>query len=1648
MRRIALAGALAVTLGLATADRGLAYDFAHSPYGNLGCDYCHFVYLDQLLPDQVPHTPLDLDDTVVNNLCRSCHNGVSAVYVQPHSSLTTSELHGSWNVECTECHSPHAKYEHYGSCTSADTSTLTAAGAGWTPDEFAGLQLVPNVNKPDYRYTILGNTADVLTVEGPIDLAQVQPGDSFGIFLRKLVHKTIATPNSGHKAVKYLASTGANSQADGDGVYDGICEVCHTQTSHFRNDGSAPDQLHENVQAGGLSGDECVRCHTHANGFAHGAGSGQNCGTCHGGTGAHTQHLAGVSADCGNCHNPLDFPYFKSGTDTGDGHIDLAETNVCENCHHDGTGGSANHTGFKAGWTGGLDLGCDGCHNGRSELDAVEMATNGHHRLVGSEWIRKYPCHYCHSESVDESWNLLDKHTNGTADVAVAARWQIDGMAPSSYDQPTMICSNVYCHSDGTTETPRVSAISWDDPTHLGCNSCHGHPITDCTDCHAEGVAEWSSEDNWKSSMPMYTNGGPGTGTANTHNRHLMTDFSCENCHVDTVVGSCGDCHSAGIPPGQMGEVGHVNAAFHVNGDRDIKFATTGSYEKTTKTCSTTECHVGSDPVWGDDVAGQIICLSCHGTTEADVDDYQAFNGTRGRINLTEWFTTGHGRAAVSGNYKSGNPPANFPGNPCWYCHDFDVLHQDPTNPYRLKMHAEFDDHFEKQCVYCHMEQKDPECLICHNDPTSLSPQLAALTDPPYSQDHSGYTDGLTTCLSGGCHPDDASQHNHGAGVWSAAEKNDIRIQYRMMGVCLKCHDEDRFEVVCTDPGGSGPDCATCHNGVDPRERCQECHTGPQYVLGYDPGTGLIEGVSRASTSHFGYKHYKAFKDSLLPPLATGTASETATGNMTLRDASQSWTIDQWAGDSVQMTGGADDGEIRVIASNTADTLTLTAPLLNPVAQTNPYAIVDVVWKGGKFCWDCHDPHGDSNVFMIHDKVALETDGTFGQPVALAPVSFTNLQSGLDYARTAGPYNGICNVCHTDTEHYTSVTGDGHMAGRVCTTCHSHRFGTSHASGKTCNSCHQAKPLTRHEGLGQPRDCTQCHEGAIKLRMDIMGQMRANSHHVQDVEVSNTHCYACHWESTPEGLVDPDYHEGFNSRDHTAVPNEKVDLVVWGPGTRPSVPVEGADPAVYEPGDTLVRFTANQIGTGNERAEVSKVTEHCLSCHSDQNNDTEPFDDCKTPRQYAWDRSSVGARYSDAGTANWGKYSGMPNAARKNMYKAYSAHGNASANGGGWSAITGVDGTISNTRAGLQNVQCFDCHSSHGSKTAGTTSSYTTFNNTNNGANLKETQAGKGGYGVTYRAQEVTGGVNPMKAGAAQCFDCHETQTAGALPWGYNSTYGATQAIMGYKDTPRFGNGLKGSALRYPYRQGNAMLGGHLAASSPLATGAQFPINGLCAGCHDPHGVSPSLGDDRAYALPLLKGTWLTSPYKEDTATASWGIDAYYKRAGWGPPPVGYHLDQDTFGSGNWITESEEQFAGLCLRCHPKASLTDVTQKNTSWKSVDRLHETVKGWGSNEVHNYPCSKCHQAHVSALPRLMQTNCMDVKHQGQVDQGGSFPPYVGNYRQFSTSYGGRPPQGWRTPRLTNCHEAGDAGGGTWSYSPSWNPLVQQWNSVTPW
>jgi predicted CxxxxCH...CXXCH cytochrome family protein len=1363
-----------------------------------------------------------------------------------------------------------------------------------------------------------------------------------------------------HSNANPLSGTNAYSQPTW-GAAPLNCQSCHDPVGGTQAM-SAPHGRHTDAAAYGY---ECAMCHD-----ATATGSSAILDAS-----LHLNQIKDVSLSVTGTYNAATFDcnnvYCHTDGRLGENTSPGCLADELAGCHYVGgvsTGDKVSSLSIIPNWSeSGYD--CAACHKGRPQLEAknAQMDSNGHFRLANEHWIRQYACSSCHYKTVDTNGVIKfadGTHVNEQVDVAFDPKWRISGYPVSSYNAATMVCDNIYCHSDGTTVDPVLRAFPWNKSEHANCDSCHGHMENEnCEVCHGGDVPQWSPEDQWKRAMPMYANSGPGTERANSHLRHLETEFSCENCHFTTVVGACGnlDCHGGGIPEGTMTEVGHVNASIHVNKIKDVVFKDGGTYDPATKRCANTACHTGDDPQWGDTRNGEVLCLTCHGTTEADINDFDAFNGTQGKINMVEWASTGHGRPVASGNYpSSANPASNFPGNPCWYCHDNNILHKDEANPLRLKIHPQFEARFAKECVYCHMEGQDSECLGCHNAAESLSPQLANIglpthlvdhtsftdgqtgcltsgchlpmeenqcltchkdngnpaapqmvpdkvqvgqTDPPYAIDHYTFTDGLTNCLSSRCHSGDAHIHNTGSGFWTLEQKDTVRNQYLMMGVCLQCHDDD----------SSG--------------KCTECHTGDQYKIGYNPGTGFISASSKITGFHFGFKHEERHQN-------------------------------------------------------------------------------EGVWPGGMFCWDCHDPHGDKNIYMIQKEVATTNDGNFGFPLTTGEVNFTKAISGLDYAKNSPPFDGVCNVCHMATgQHYRFDYGDGHQSGRVCTSCHNHSFSDGHASGEACNSCHGSKPIPRHTAFSQPRDCTKCHEGAILKRVDVMRQLRGKSHHIQGVEIDNKHCYACHWEATEHGLVNPDYHEGYNYKTHESLPNAKNDLVVWGPNERPQR---------YDLGVTAETFTAAKIGTAEERSEVASVSAHCLGCHSDQNNEASPFDDCKTPRKYAWDRSSIAARYSQTGTATWGKTTLL-----KQITKSLSAHGNAVNNAGGFSAATGEDGTLPNTRAGTDNVQCYDCHSSHGSYTVGVTSSYLTFDGTRNGGNLKETQAGKGGYGFTYRAQAITTGISPVNAGAAQCFDCHETQNGAVAgkPWGYQSTFGASQPIHGYKDTPRFQSGSEDTARmnRYIYRKSNQNWSGHFKPTTPLAKPAMQTLDGLCSPCHDPHGVSPSLGANQAYGVPLLKGTWMSSPYREDHPV---------------PTPGSTGENTPTYSSSASYTADDTLFAGLCLRCHPKGNLTDGSNRNTAWKSVDRVHETVKGWGLG--HKFTCSKCHAPHVSNMPRLMVTNCLDVKHKGNVVSGGVAVRDSGlnGSGQFPTGQYG----GWNN---TACHGVDT---GTWTN--------QFWNKVTPW
>jgi predicted CxxxxCH...CXXCH cytochrome family protein len=650
-------------------------------------------------------------------------------------------------------------------------------------------------------------------------------------------------------------------------------------------------------------------------------------------------------------------------------------------------------------------------------------------------------------------------------------------------------------------------------------------------------------------------------------------------------------------------------------------------------------------------------------------------------------------------------------------------------------------------------------------------------------------------------------------------------------------------------------------------------------------------------------------------------------------------------------------------------------------------------------------------------------------------------------------------------------------------------------------------------GVVEGGSCMGCHKDVKGARRDVANDFTdpGNSHHFQSASaVDGKVCYACHWEAKADGSKDDAYHTG-NS---TGV----VDLVIWNTTSRPTVNTANVTSTTYLSGGAAA----------SARTEIAKINNHCLGCHNVTNNTTAPFSaagDSSTPSKYSWEAlsttkgglgattaTSIAAKYSDTATTTWGKFTGNYTN-NKNQVKAYSAHGNASVNQRGWSTlIENAQGAAvvnyPNTSA-ANPVLCFDCHNSHGSEAGASpanavTTSYSSATGRGKGGLLKTTVAAQGGYVASYKP--YSGGnfaqKNVYKAGAGLCFDCHNnaasaaTSTGFTSPWGYQTPFGATQKIHGYNDNPYFGKagGAFARGVTYTYLSGLTNKGGHFGASYPLTTATTngMKIGGLCTPCHDPHGVSPNL-PNRPYSVPMLKESFVTSPYKMDAAAVNTphgggrNVSAQSQSAN-----SGYHIDQNTFQAAttgkpaaalkwNFATSAttlqtltDTQFAGLCIKCHAKTAINNTAPaSSTNWKSMSRIHNSVKGWAStgggnagNVKHAYTCSKCHSTHNSNLPRLLVTNCLDARHKnrsatvvtpsattigpftGSASSGNGLGRFPGGGAAAKTGSRSSSPGPWMfatsgTAATQACHDSTTAGGTFDAAGTS-----QQWNTKSLW
>ncbi|VAW38847.1 hypothetical protein MNBD_DELTA03-1731, partial [hydrothermal vent metagenome] len=333
----------------AAAVQASVIDAPHNETNGIKCSTCHTYSLWwQYSPADQSAPPHD-HSAIVSAVCNRCHDGSHSAYppMLSHSSTNTGSTTGTWSTSCTDCHDPHFQAQLDWASTYAaklylitgtidsvtdngnGTSDLAYSGApadnltgDWTsrarwgkkddsPTATRGLVLVVNTATAENTYLVISATSTTITVKGVV--ASTAATKSFGLIYGQLIKSMITVPNPpantpNPRPVKFFnpdTTYAVGGFTNQETPPTGICQVCHTKTTHWTEDG-----LLNNHNAS----IRCTACHDTAKGFK---------------PGGHTDATFAWAGDCNTCH-----------TDGGQGIVAGVHKNTCTLCHNNPSGGS------------------------------------------------------------------------------------------------------------------------------------------------------------------------------------------------------------------------------------------------------------------------------------------------------------------------------------------------------------------------------------------------------------------------------------------------------------------------------------------------------------------------------------------------------------------------------------------------------------------------------------------------------------------------------------------------------------------------------------------------------------------------------------------------------------------------------------------------------------------------------------------------------------------------------------------------------------------------------------------------------------------------------------------------------------------------------------------------------------------------------------------------------------------------------------------------------------------------------------------------------------------------------------------------------------------------------------------------------------
>jgi len=268
--------------------------------------------------------------------CESCHVGSASVvgsYTAPLKDLNATAGHGQYTLadQCTACHDANAN--HIGA--TVEKRLLVAGNAlcnnCHTPAIMQGMSTA-RANMLTHSVSIDGNVNVFTNYTTTNDYrARDCAGchDTHGTTNYMSVRSVVAGETIRPVTMATLSTALRVTEPNGSGIYNGLCQVCHTKVKYFKRN-AAPDLNHN-------GGKNCFQCHAHKTTSFAFAPNG-DCSTCHGYP--PVQNMTGFGTTGNYIDAKLQDYSGGGGAHSVAGHLPMTiakadNKNACLNCHYD-----------------------------------------------------------------------------------------------------------------------------------------------------------------------------------------------------------------------------------------------------------------------------------------------------------------------------------------------------------------------------------------------------------------------------------------------------------------------------------------------------------------------------------------------------------------------------------------------------------------------------------------------------------------------------------------------------------------------------------------------------------------------------------------------------------------------------------------------------------------------------------------------------------------------------------------------------------------------------------------------------------------------------------------------------------------------------------------------------------------------------------------------------------------------------------------------------------------------------------------------------------------------------------------------------------------------------------------------------------------